>query len=224
MAHCMQCIAVLIWPLRETCQSAGHCLWPIILLQKPFVLSLIRRWTAVCGQRPACLCGRTPANLAVESGWLPDFSGFLTASPVRLSTPPFWWACFPARFTCLPVLLNLNPQWPLYLYASWISWTGWLKYCQYQQKHKHQRALCNIERGHFIGFNTTKQCIQNESHLIPCIFLTRKLSSWRDTSEARGLILTNRVTFVMYDIEVVRSTKRDTYKMCLVNEEGNNLR
>lgn len=112
-----QWIAVLIWPLRKTCQSAGPRLGLIILLQKSFEPSPIRGWTAVRGQRPVCLCGRTPANLAVESGWLPDFSGFLTASPVRLLAAPSCWTCLSARFTCLPVLLHFNPQVPVYLFC-----------------------------------------------------------------------------------------------------------
>lgn len=103
------CMVVLMWPLRKTCQSARPCLGLIIWLQKSFEPPPIRGWTAVCGQRPVCLCGRTPANLAVESGWLPDFSGFLTASSVRLSAAPSCWTCVSASFSCLPVVLTPKP-------------------------------------------------------------------------------------------------------------------
>lgn len=85
MAQWMQCIADSICPLRRSCQTAGYYLWPIILLQKHFGLSLIVKWTAACGQRPVCLCGRRPANPTVESGWLA------------------WYLWLSNCFSCLPV-------------------------------------------------------------------------------------------------------------------------
>lgn len=98
-------------------------------IKKSFELSPIRGWTAVYGQRPVCLCGRTPANLAVESGWLPDFSGFLTASPVRLSTLPSCWTHCSARFTRLPVSVHFNSKCQSIFSACWIHWAAWLKRC-----------------------------------------------------------------------------------------------
>lgn len=90
---------------NKTCQSAGPCLGLYHLTsKKSFERSLIRGWTAVCGQRPGCLCGRTPANLAVECGWLPDFSGFLTGPPVHFSILLIVLLCQVRLPTCLTPL------------------------------------------------------------------------------------------------------------------------
>ena len=84
----------ICWALLPT-----YC---IILFLKSFEPPPIRGWTAVHGQRPVFLCRRMPANLAVESGWLPDFSGFLTASPLRLSpAPPCWTRFLPGSLAYL---------------------------------------------------------------------------------------------------------------------------
>lgn len=153
---------------EKTCQSTGPCFWLIILLQKSMEASLIREWTAVRGQRPVCLCGRTPANLTVKSGRLPDFSGSLTASPVHLLAFQSCWMHFPARFTCLPVLLNLNPRWPLHIFCQ-LNGTIWILSGTINVHIS--KEFWAADRGNiFLDLETATHFIPNERHLIPYMF------------------------------------------------------
>lgn len=98
--------AALMWPHRQSCQSARPCLWLIIAL---WAITDQRMDSCPWTKRPVCLYGRTPANLTVRPGRLPDFlrlSG--AAPPARLSPPP---SCCDA-----PLL----PGWLAYLsYSTW---------------------------------------------------------------------------------------------------------
>lgn len=103
------CTAVAIWPLT-TCQFVAPRLWLNILLQNSLEPSPIRGWTAVYGQRRLRLCGRAPANLAVDSGPLPDASGFSNCfSRLPVVSSILLKHTTLSMFTCLLVLFDLDP-------------------------------------------------------------------------------------------------------------------
>lgn len=104
--------AALMWPHRQSCQSARPCLWLIIAL---WAITDQRMDSCPWTKRPVCLYGRTPANLTVRPGRLPDF--LRPCPPVASSV--LLQRASATRLTCLPVLFGLNAAVPLPA-----SWTG----------------------------------------------------------------------------------------------------